>query len=224
MRITLYRVTFNMAHRNAGRKLVSCLCTLQQRHPCAENGATVPRNNTRAAYLAMPPHADHWPRGRCASAKYHRSAGGVRPAQTEIIHVRVEAHETAHEAVEAKCGAVACKQSFHGAVVVQHIRAQVMLTGVVGGRHQTAHRSHLSSHTTVGLEAQQSNQRGHRRGGGRLQRCQQVCQGLATGGGSPSRHSCDLTASKPAARPRSAMRNSQKTIKVGKKQSCFDRR
>ena len=95
-----------------------------------------------------------------------------------------------------------CKQSFRGVVVVQHICAQVMLTGVVGGRSQTAHRSHLSSHTTVGLEAQQSNQRGHRRGGGRLQRHQQVCQGLATGGGSPSRHSCDLTASEPAARPR----------------------
>ena len=41
---------------------------------------------------------------------------------------------------------------------------------------------------------------------------------------SPSRHPCGLWASKPAARPRSAMRNSQKTIKVGKKQSCFDRR
>ena len=191
-----------MAHRNAGLKMVSCLCTLQQRHPCAENGATVPRNNTRAAYLAMPPHADHWPRGRCAGSKSHRSAGGVRPAQTEIIHVRVEAHETAHEAVEAKCGAVACKQSFCGVVVVQHTCSDVSFTGEVGGRRQTAHRSHLSSHATVGLEAQQSNQWGHRRGGGRLQRCQQACQVLATGGGSPSRNSCGLTASEPAARPR----------------------
>ena len=47
-----------------------------------------------------------------------------------------------------------------------------------------------------------SNQQGHRRGGGRLQRYQQVCQSLATGGGSPPRHSCGLTASEPAARPR----------------------
>ena len=107
--------------------MVSCLCTLQQRHPCAENCATVPRNNARAAYLAMLPHADHWPRGRCAGAKYHRSTGGVRPEQTEIIPVRVEAHETAHEAVEAKCGAVACKQSFRGAVVVYHTCTDVPL-------------------------------------------------------------------------------------------------
>ena len=73
-----------------------------------------------------------------------------------MIQSHVEAHETAHDAVKGKCGAVACKQSFRGVVVVRHICAQVMLTGVVGGRRQTAHRSHLSSHTTVGLEAQQA--------------------------------------------------------------------
>ena len=77
-----------------------------------------------------------------------------------MIPVRVEAHETAHEAVEEKCGAVACKQSFRGAVVVRHICAQVMLIGVVGGGNQTAQRTHLSSHVAVASIAQQSGQRG----------------------------------------------------------------
>ena len=182
------------------------------------------QSSTSAAYLAMPPHVDGYRQTCRIAAKLPRSADITRPAQTEMIPLRVGSHEKTQNTGQFIARAETCKQSFRGAVVVHHNCAQVMLTGVVGGRSQTAHRSHLSSHVTVGLEAQQSNQRGHRRGGGRLQRCQQVCQVLATGGGSPSRHSCDLTASKPAARPRSAMRNSKKTIKVGKKQSCFDRR
>ena len=68
-----------------------------------------------------------------------------------------------------------CKQSSRGAVLTLLTYGWDILAGVVVPANQTAHRSHLSSHTTVGLEAQQSNQRGHRRGGGRLQRCQQVC-------------------------------------------------
>ena len=108
-----------------------------------------------------------------------------------------------------------CKQSFRGAVVVQHTCAQVMLTGVVGGGSQTARRSHLSSHVTVGLEAQQSNQRGHRRGDRRLQRYQQVCQSLATGGGSPPRYSCGLTASEPAARLSVRESSTKENVKSG---------
>ena len=164
MRITLYRVTFNMAHRNAGRKLVSCLCTLQQRHPCAENGATVPRNNTRAAYVAMPPHADHWPRGRCAGAKYHRSTGGVRPEQTEIIPVRVEGHETAHEAEHFLSRMETYKQRFRGVVVVQHTRSDVSFTGRVVWRHLEAICSRLSSHMTLASMAHKSNRQGCRCG------------------------------------------------------------
>ena len=149
-----------VARCNTGRKLASCLCTLQQRHPCAENGATVPRNNTRAAYLAMPPHADHWPRGRCAGAKHHRSAGGLRPAQTEMIHVRVGAHERAHEAEHFLSRVETYKQSFRGAVVVQHTCSDVSFTGRVVWRHLEAICIHLSLNVTVASMAQQSGQRG----------------------------------------------------------------
>jgi hypothetical protein len=47
--------------------------------------------------------------------------------------------------------------------------------GGVARCSQTAHRSHLSSHVTVGPWAHESNQWGCRRGGGRLQRCHQPC-------------------------------------------------
>jgi hypothetical protein len=68
----------------------------------------------------MLPHADDQPRGRCASIEYLRSAGGLSPAQTEMIPFRVEAHETVHESVEEKCGAETCKQSLRGALLVRN--------------------------------------------------------------------------------------------------------
>ena len=100
---------------NAGRQ--SALLSL--RLAATENCVTVPRNSTRVAYLAMLPHADDQPRGRCASIEYLRSAGGLSPAQTEVIPFRVEAHETVHEAMEEKFDTGTCEQSFRGAVVVQ---------------------------------------------------------------------------------------------------------
>ena len=68
----------------------------------------------------MLPHADDQPRGRCASIEYLRSAGGLSPAQTEMIPFRVEAHKTVHESVEEKCGAETCKQRLRGAVLVRN--------------------------------------------------------------------------------------------------------
>ena len=67
----------------------------------------------------MLPHAGGQPRGRSTTAKHLSSAKSVGPAQTEMIPFRVEAHETVHEAVEEKCGAGTCEQSFRGAVLVQ---------------------------------------------------------------------------------------------------------
>ena len=68
----------------------------------------------------MLPHADNQPGGRCANIEYLRSAGGLSPAQTEMIRFRVEAHETVPELVEEKCGAEICKQSLRGALLVRN--------------------------------------------------------------------------------------------------------
>ena len=176
---------------------------------------TMSQSSTSAAYLAMPLHADGYRQTCRIVAKLPRSADITRPAQTEMIPLRVGSHERTQNGGQFIPRAETCKQSFRGAVVVQHTCAQVMLTGVVGGGSQTARRSHLSSHVTVGLEAQQSNQRGHRRGDRRLQRYQQVCQSLATGGGSPPRHSCGLTASEPAARLSVRESSTKENVKSG---------
>ena len=108
----------------------------------------------------MSPHATDWHRGCKVAAGRLRSVGGIRPACANRNDSRPKRHETAHEAVEEKCGELACKQSFRGAVVVQHTCAQVMLIGVGGGGSQTAQRNHLSFHVAVASIAQQSGQWG----------------------------------------------------------------
>ena len=121
---------------------------------------TMSQSSTSAAYLEMPLHADGYRQTCRIVAKLPRSACITRPAQTEMIPLRVGSHERTQNGGQFIARAETCKQSFRGAVVVQHICAQVMLTGVVGGGSQTAQRSHLSSHVTVASIAQQSGQRG----------------------------------------------------------------
>ena len=112
----------------------------------------------------MLPHAGGQPRGRSTTAKHLSSANSVGPAKTETIPFRVEAHETVHEAVEEKCGAGTCEQSFRGAVVVQCTYDWDILAAVVMRRHQEAHSGHLGSPEPVLLWAHETNQHGRRKG------------------------------------------------------------
>ena len=52
-----------------------------------------------------------------------------------------------------------CKQSFRGAVLVPNTCGWNTLAATVVRRTQTAHRRHLRSRVSVGLEAPKSNQR-----------------------------------------------------------------
>ena len=93
----------------------------------------MPQSSTRAAYQAMLPHATDRYRGRSVAAGHLGSVGGIRPAQTEMIHVRVDPRESMHTARQFISRAETCKQSFRGAVVVHYTCPDVPLTGVVGG-------------------------------------------------------------------------------------------
>ena len=80
----------------------------QNRHPvcvhrvvCVLGAAqlvTVPQSSTRAAYQAMLPHATDRYRGRSVAAGHLGSVGGIRPAQREMIHVRVDPRKSMHTA------------------------------------------------------------------------------------------------------------------------------
>ena len=71
--------------------------------------------------------------GVVVAAGHLRSVGGIRPAQTEMIHVRVDPRESMHAARQFISRAETCKQSFRGAVLVHYTCPDVPLTGVVGG-------------------------------------------------------------------------------------------
>jgi hypothetical protein len=70
-----------------------------------------------------------------------------------MIPARVDPRESMQKTGRGWVGAGSCKQSIRGAVGLYHTCPDVPLTGVVGGRSQTAHHSHLSSHVSVGLVA-----------------------------------------------------------------------
>ena len=87
------------------------------------------------------------------AAKGLTAARSITPAQTEIIHASAHCHESTQKTGKESVSAKTCKQSIRGPVGVYHTYLDVPLTGVVGGRSQTAHHNHLSSHVSVGLEA-----------------------------------------------------------------------
>ena len=157
------------------------------------------QSSTSAAYLAMPLHADGYRQTCRVAAKPPRSADITRPAQTEMIPLRVGSHERTQNVEQFIARAETCKQSFRGAVVVQHIYAQVMLTGVVGGRSQTAHRSHLSSPCDRCVDGTTKRSAGLTGRGLTLAEVSATVSVPPTGGGSPSRHPCGLAASEQAA-------------------------
>ena len=127
--------------------------------PVHQSTPPEPRNSTRAAYPTMPPHAIDWFRGRSVAVEHLKSAGGIRPAHTEMIQSRVEPCEIMHTAREFISKAETCQQSFRGAVLVQNAYGWDALAATVVRRSQTAHCSHLRSRVSVGLEAPKGNQR-----------------------------------------------------------------
>jgi hypothetical protein len=62
--------------------------------PVPQSTPPAPRNSTRAAYPTMPPHAIDWFRGQGVAVERLKRAGGIRPAQTEMIPFRVEPCES----------------------------------------------------------------------------------------------------------------------------------
>ena len=87
---------------------------------------TMSQSSTSAAYLAMPPHVDGYRQTYRIVAKLPRSADITRPAQTEMIPLRVESHARTQNTGQFIPRAETCKQSFRGAVVVQHTRLMVL--------------------------------------------------------------------------------------------------
>ena len=79
--------------------------------PGAAQLITVPQNSTRVPYQAVLPHASDWSRGHRIAAARLGSAGGIRPAQTEMIRVRVDRHESVQNTGSGRMCAGACKQS-----------------------------------------------------------------------------------------------------------------
>ena len=79
------------------------------------------------------------------------------------------------------CGGETCQQSLRGAVLVPSTCGWDTLAAAVVRRSQAAHCSHLRSRVSVGLEAQQSNQRGYRSGGERSPDLRQQCLGHGCG-------------------------------------------
>ena len=84
---------------------------------------------------------------------FPRSADITRPAQTEMIPLRVETHERTQNGGQFIPRATTCKQSFRGVGLMFLTYGWDILAAAVVQGSQTAHRSHLSSHATVGLEA-----------------------------------------------------------------------
>ena len=68
----------------------------------------------------MLPHATDWYRGRSVAAGHLRSVGGIRPAQTEMIPVRVDPRETAPVMGQFIPHAETCKQPWRGALLVRN--------------------------------------------------------------------------------------------------------
>ena len=68
--------------------------------PVPQSTPPAPRNSTssRAAYPTMPPHAIDWFRGQGVAVERLKRAGGIRPAQTEMIPFRVDPRESMHMA------------------------------------------------------------------------------------------------------------------------------
>ena len=112
----------------------------------------------------MLPHATDLHRGCVVDAGNLRSVGGIRPAQTEMIHVRVDPRESMHTARQFISKAETCKQSFRGAVLVPDTYGWDILAATVVRRSQTAHCSHLRSRVSVGLEAPKGNHEGQQSG------------------------------------------------------------
>ena len=79
---------------------------------------TMSQSSTSAAYLAMPLHADGYRQTCRIAAKLLRSADITRPAQTEMIPLRVGSHERTQNGGQFIARAETCKQSFRGVVVV----------------------------------------------------------------------------------------------------------
>jgi hypothetical protein len=65
-------------------------------------------------------HATDWHRGSNVGAGRLRSVGGIRPAQTEMIHVRVDPRETAPVMGQFIPHAETCKQPWRGALLVRN--------------------------------------------------------------------------------------------------------
>ena len=146
----------------------------QNRHPvcvhrvmCVLGAAqlvTVPQRSTRAAYRAMLPHATDWHRGSSVVAGRLRSVGGIGPAQTEMNPARVDPRESMQKTGRGWVGAGGYKEGSRGAVLVPSTCGWDILAGAVVRRTQTAHRRHLRSRVSVGLEAPKGNHEGQQSG------------------------------------------------------------
>ena len=79
---------------------------------------TMSQSSTSAAYLAMPPHADGYRQTCRIAAKLPRSADITRPAQTEMIPLRVGSHERTQNGGQFIARAETCKQRLCDVVLV----------------------------------------------------------------------------------------------------------
>ena len=79
---------------------------------------TMTESSTSAAYLAMPPHADDYRQTCRIVAKLPRSADITRPAQTEMIPLRVGSHERTQNTGQFIPRAETCKQRLCDVVLV----------------------------------------------------------------------------------------------------------
>ena len=126
---------------------------------------TVPQNSTRVAYQVMSQHAIDCSRGRRITTRRLRSASGIRPAQTEIIHVLVDLRESMQTTGRGWIGAGGYKGGSRGAVLVHCTCGCDILAGIVVRRHPEVICIHPSLLASVGLWAHRSEQCGYQRGG-----------------------------------------------------------
>ena len=154
----------------------------------------MPQSNTRAAYQAMLPHATDWHRGSNVGAGRLRSVGGIKPAQTEMIHVRVDPRESMQKTRRGWIGAGGYRGGSRGAVLVHGTYCCGILAGMVVRRHPEAICSHPPLLASVGLWAHKSELYGYQRGGECLHSCWQPCLGPTSNSPGQSRRPYDLAA------------------------------
>jgi hypothetical protein len=139
-------------------------------------------------------HATDWHRGSNVGAGRLRSVGGIRPAQTEMIHVRVDLRESMQKTGRGWIGAGGYKGGSRGAVLVHGTCGCDILAGIVVRRHPEAICSHPPLLASVGLWAHKSEQCGYQRGGECLHSCWQPCLGPTSNSPGQSRRPYDLAA------------------------------